>query len=139
MLWTLHTIRGVRVKENDIRVGYEDGQVRIGLDDVLRLMSFEDKRRLADTLACNDDVIKFVTQQIIEGWTELGSHGIVSSAESEPYHGLPWAIRQVAVRANEIAAREIAALARALHVEKIVHADTREKLRWHEDQERGRR
>ena len=128
------------MKENDIRVGYENGLVRFGLDDVLKLMPLEDKIKLADTLACTDDVIKFVTQQIIDRWTELGSHGgIQSPPSSAPFHGLPWAIRQIATRASEVAKREIEELARALHNSQVAHAATIEQLHRAEDQLRGYR
>lgn len=75
--------------------------------DLIESLDLEGKRKLADSIACSDDVIEFVTQQILDGWTEFDSHGGISAATVEPYHGLDKAIREVSRRAPEVAAKEV--------------------------------
>lgn len=78
--------------------------------DLIESLDLEGKRKLADSIACSDDVIDFVTQQILDGWTEFDSHGGISAATVEPYRGLAKSIRDVARRAPEVAAKEISRL-----------------------------
>ena len=74
---------------------------------------------LADAIAVRDDVIKYVTQQILDGWTDLESRaGMACTAEAEPKRGLDWAVREVAKRSGEVAANEVLRLEAALKYEK---------------------
>lgn len=57
-----------------MKVKLEGGELHIDLYEALRYLSVEEKRQVADTLACQDDVIELVAQQIITGWTEFDSH-----------------------------------------------------------------
>ena len=88
-----------------------------------------------NNLACTDEVITYVAQQIIDGWTEQGSHGSAGSVQPEPHPGgLDWAIREVSMRSGFIAAKEILRLQEALkhEQEKNQKADEENaKLRRH--------
>lgn len=99
-----------------MRVEYTpDGMLQVNLEDVLSLLNAEQRIALVDALACNDDVIKCVVDQIFDGWTERGSHAAVSHhANAAPSTGLDYATRQVALRAGEVAKKEIARLQEAL-------------------------
>lgn len=77
----------------------------------------EDKLRLAESLACESAIIAHVTAQILDGWTESGfrgSKGCTAPDDPAPHYGLDWAVRQVAKRSSEVAAKEIARLEDAL-------------------------
>lgn len=63
------------------------------------------------SLACEDDIIEDVTDQIIKGWTEEGSHGYKHSGDADPSTALDKAVRAVALGAGEVAVREIRQLA----------------------------
>lgn len=72
-------------------------------------------RTLADAVAVQDCVVRYVAQQILDGWTELNSsNGRYCVAISEPQTGLDWAVREVARRAGEVAAEEIKRLERGI-------------------------
>jgi len=122
-----------------MEVKYENGRVHFDLDEILAMLTIDEKMAVADTLACQNDVIKFVTQQILDGWTELGSHGIKCQAASEPSLGLDWATREVAKRAGEVAKREIKSLSRELLNVRTEHAATIEQLYFAQDQLRSYR
>ena len=54
---------------------------------------------------------RYVVQQILDGWTEMrSSNGRLCSAIADPQSGLDWAVREVARRAGDVAAEEIARL-----------------------------
>lgn len=97
----------------------------------------EDKLRLAESLACESAIITHVTAQILDGWTENCCHGPkCCTAPDDPAqcHGLDWAVRQVAKRSGEVAAKEIARLEDALkHKEKELR-----ELRLQIAEQRGR-
>ncbi|NOY61011.1 MAG: hypothetical protein GXO75_19040 [Calditrichaeota bacterium] len=68
----------------------------------------ETVKNIADSLACHDKIIKYVADQIIDGWTELMSHGHKSIiAHPEPYNPLDKAVRRIAKSSSYIAKREI--------------------------------
>lgn len=92
------------------------GKVTIDLYELIESLTDEERRELADSVACNSDVIKFVAQQILDGWTELDSHGPIGMATAEPFHGLEWAVRQVALRAGDVSAKEVKRLQSALEM-----------------------
>ena len=48
----------------------EHGMLHLPIEPILEALTTEEKRSLADTLACMDDIIKDVADQITEGWTE---------------------------------------------------------------------
>ena len=52
---------------------YLDGEIRIHAADLLSMLSTDDKRALAQRLACEDDVIVAVVDQLVTGYTEDAS------------------------------------------------------------------
>jgi hypothetical protein len=99
-----------------MKLKVEGGNLIVDIYELVGELGDESRRELADSVAINDDVIKFVTQQILDGWTECDSHGPVGTAVAEPYTGLEFAWREVAKRAGEVAAKEIARLEAALRL-----------------------
>lgn len=114
-----------------MRITIEMGKLHLDVAELFESMTPEDKLKLADTMACMDDVISYVAQQILDGWTEQGSHGRIQCAPSTnpaPCSGLEWAIREVSKRSGFIAAKEILRLQDALKREQEAHQKTADEL-----------
>jgi hypothetical protein len=94
-----------RMMMEAIRV--EGGRLSINIIDMLERLSIEDKRSIIDTLSCDDEVIADVTAQLLDGWTEAGSHGGRVGGQSEPSTPLDKARREIALRAGDVAKKEI--------------------------------
>lgn len=106
--------------------------LQIRLIELIEAIDPEQLRLFADSLACSDDVIRYVTQQILDKWTEHTSHGMTNyTARAEPTTGLDWAWREVAKRSSEVAAREIERLEDAL-------SKANERIEQFEKQQRDR-
>jgi hypothetical protein len=89
-------------------VHYKNGKIEFDLHDVLSRVSLEQKLELIESLACDDQIITHVAQQIISEWTESGYKGASSiDPPPNPFYGLDWAWREVAKRSGEVAEREI--------------------------------
>ena len=100
-----------------MNIKYENGEIKFQLEDILGYVSSEQKLALVEHLSCHDEVIKHVTDQIIDEWTENGCHGGVNfAAKAEPkeYDALDTAWRRVAKASNDIAKDEIERLEKAL-------------------------
>ena len=98
-----------------MNINYKDGKLQIDLHDLLDNIREEDLSEYLENISCNDKVIKHVTDQILDKWTEnvyYGSSNITASAEV--YFGLDKAWREVAKRSGEVAKREIERLEEAL-------------------------
>jgi hypothetical protein len=54
---------------------FGDGEIRINAADFLSMLSTDDKRALAQRLACEGDVIVAVVGQLVTGYTEDASWG----------------------------------------------------------------
>lgn len=109
-----------------MQITLELGVLKIGLSQALECLNTDEKRSVADALACEDDIIKDVVAQLINGWTEAGSHGVkLCHGYAEPNTGLDWAWREIAKRSGEIAAKEIKRLEDALKAK----TDELQKLR----------
>lgn len=91
------------------------GSIEIDIYELLESLDDESKLKFIESLACDSMVVKHVADQIITGWTESGcSSGRLCTAESEPALGLDWAVRQVSLRAGDVARVEIERLQKAL-------------------------
>jgi len=100
-----------------MRVEINGTDLVIDLWGALHYFTPEDKRKAADILSTDNEVIRFVTQQILDGWTELDSSSgrlVTALSGVESNRGLDWAIREVAKRAGEVAKKEIERLESAL-------------------------
>lgn len=94
-------------------MNYRDGSIVLDLhQEVLEpIMRGEHRAAVLESVACNEDVIRHVADQILDGWTENGNCGR-TYVEADPQHALSQARRRVALGAGEVAAREIRELAR---------------------------
>jgi hypothetical protein len=106
------------------------GEIQINIEELLKSIPESERTQLAEILACDSDVVKFVAQQILDGQTENGYYsGVCCTAHSDVSNclGLDWACREVAKRAGDTAAREIRRLESALKFaeERIVDLNNR--------------
>ena len=70
---------------------------------------------MIETLSCDDQIIKHVTDQILDGWTEnYCSGGSCFIASHSPTTGLDYARREISKRSGELAKKEIEKLEKAL-------------------------
>jgi hypothetical protein len=98
---------------------YKDGRLSFRFTDVLDNMSSDEKRELIESLSCDEAVVTFVGQQIIDKWTESGYYsGVFCVATAEVYVGLDKVWRDVAKASGDVAKREIERLEAALRHEK---------------------
>ena len=98
-----------------MNINYKDGKLQIDLHDLLDNVREEDLNEFLETVSCNDKVIKHVTDQILDKWTEnCYSGGTACTADADAKWGLDKAWREVAKRSGEVAKREIERLEDAL-------------------------
>ena len=97
---------------------YEDSRISFDFTDLLDRMDAESKRKLVQHLACDDDIVRHVCDQVCDGWTEDGWHGGTSAPCVEPWTPLDVMRRKVAEKSSEVAAREIKQLCDQLKYEK---------------------
>lgn len=84
-------------------------------NELVELMSEDDKVEFMQSLSCHDSVINYVAQQIINGCTDDGFHGGVTSVSANPSTPLQNAQREVAKNSGDIARKEIESLEKALN------------------------
>ena len=98
-----------------MEIKFKDGNLQIDLHSLLDNIREEDLSEFLESISCNDKVIKHVTDQILDRWTEnVYSGSSNTSASAEVYFGLDKAWREVAKRSGEVAKREIERLEEAL-------------------------
>ncbi len=113
-----------------MNVKYKDGKLELNLHELLGSVSAEDKLDMVESLACDDEIIKHVADQIIKKWTENCYHGSTHiTATVEPALGLDWAWREVAKRSGEVAKREIERLESAIRYKDKCYAAALEENR----------
>ncbi len=100
----------------DIKV--KDGKLIISIIQIIECLSLEDKQQIIDTLSCEDDIIKNVTDQLLTGFTEMGSHGSTGSQSSTDPTPLDKARMEIALRSGEVAEKEIKSMKDTLKWEK---------------------
>jgi len=100
-----------------MEIRLEEGKLLVPVDEVFQSLSDEELRGLVDTLACEDAIIVAVAAQILDGWTEMESHGAKSGTAPVPRTPLDRAIREVAKRSGEVAKEEIERLVDQLKYE----------------------
>ncbi len=100
--------------ERRIRMKLDAGHISFDISELIEALTAEERNEVINTLACQEQVITEVANQIIDGYTSLGYHGGKGSAHVEAYSGLALASRRIAEAANDIAAREIEALKQSL-------------------------
>lgn len=98
-----------------MKLEYKEGNLQFDFFDAIKYVPAEQMPDLIETLSCDDVIIKHVTDQILEGWTEnFCSGGSCVSAQAFPKTGLDYARREIAKRSGEIAKEEIEKLEREL-------------------------
>lgn len=95
-----------------LRVEYKDGKLTLDVNDLLEGLTDEGRQDLMETLACQDNIINWVAEQIIGGYTPNGSAGSRSGYGTEPRSALDKARRLLAEQSSEIAKTEISSLKR---------------------------
>jgi hypothetical protein len=120
-----------------MNVTIEKGRLSIDLFDLLGELTTDQRASLIDLLACRDEVINEVTNQIIDGWTTEGSHGSTCfGGDPDAVYGIDGARMRIAKASGEIVAREIERLG-----EELKRSKARENEGWnkyHELLEGGR-
>jgi hypothetical protein len=102
-----------------MNANYSAGKISFDFDDVLGCMSDSEKLELIESLSCDGKIIEFVSQQIIDKWTESGFYsGVSCVATADACNGLDKAWRAVAKASGDVAKREIERLEDALRFEK---------------------
>lgn len=112
-----------------MRIGIDRGTLTIDIAELLDGLTDEDRLALADSLSVMDSVIEYVAQQIVDGWTEAGSHGMRGCGNAEPTTPLDKAIRTVALGASEVAAKDINDLVATLKRRQAYHEQV-DKWAW---------
>ena len=98
-----------------MNIKFKDGNLQIDLHELLDSVKEEDLNEFLETVSCNDKVIKHVTDQILDRWTENACRGVsYVVASAEVYFGLDKAWRDVAKLSGEVAKLEIERLEEAL-------------------------
>lgn len=90
---------------------FQDGKLQLDFHDFLSSVPDEQKVELIESLSCDEAILKHVTAQLLDGFTEntyCGSYTSLSSAE--PHTTLDKARREIALRASEQAEKTIKAL-----------------------------
>lgn len=113
-----------------MNIEYDDkGQLKINAFELFEYLPKEKLLEFIESFSCIDEVIKHVTMQIIEGWTENYYHGgTACMASSTPLRGLDWATREVAKHSGEVAKKEIERLEAALASKTKDLQDLREEI-----------
>lgn len=104
---------GFVIPLDNMHVKYDKGSLVIDLHDFLSHVDKETKMDMVESLACDDDIIKHVADQILERWTENCFSG-GSTYGGDAWTPLDKAWREVAKRSGEVAKREIEKLERVL-------------------------
>lgn len=89
-----------------MKIEIKEGKVTIDAYELIDNFSGEEKLKLIECLACQNEIIKHVADQIISGWTENGWHGSKGYSET-PFTELDKARRFVAENSGELAKKEI--------------------------------
>lgn len=110
-------------------MNYRDGSIVLDLHEEVMGPMMRGPHRVAvlESVACNDDVIRHVADQILAGWTENGSCG-ATYVEAEPRCALSIARRRVALGAGDVAALEIRELTRRVAVLEAENSSLRNEL-----------
>lgn len=107
----------------------KDHKLEFDLHDLLSGAADETKIQLIESLACDDAIIKHVTDQILDHWTEncyCGSRDY--EVGSQPLWPLDIAARRIALRAGEVAKNEIERLEKSLAAKEKQITDLYEQI-----------
>lgn len=104
---------------NNFHVQITDaGRLEVNLYDLLGTATGEQRAALIDALACQQEVIDEVMNQVLDGSTSAGSHGPAGGVWSaNETHGIDGARLRIAQKASEITAKVIQELGRRIDAE----------------------
>ncbi len=117
-----------------MQVKINEGKIEIDYWELFENLGLVQKQVVAETLACDDDIIKHVADQLLGGWTENGYHG-GKVGDANPSTPLDIARQRIALGCGDIAKETIEALQRALDSEKKM---CQEYVRKYHDLQDGR-
>ena len=93
----------------------ENGKIIINLYDSLGQATGEERAALIDALACREEVITEVMNQVLDHYTSQGSHGrTYYGGNPDATLGIDGARMRIAKASSEVAEKEIQRLADAL-------------------------
>lgn len=93
----------------------DGGKLQIDLYDLLGSLTGEARANVIDMLACRQEVIDEVMNQVIDGYTSQGSYGPTGlGGNPEAIYGIDGARMRIAKASSEIASREIERLAQEM-------------------------
>lgn len=96
-----------------------NGELRVNVYEFLKTLTDDQRSELIDALACRCEVIDEVINQVLDGCTSLGSHGLTGwGGNAEANSGLDGARMRIAKLSSDVAKDEIAALHRRIEAEK---------------------
>jgi hypothetical protein len=99
-------------------IKYDNGNLVIDLHALLACVDAATRASFIESLACDDEIIRHVTAQILDRWTESvyagGSLVTAVPAPASSATPLDTAWREVAKRSSDVAKREIERLEEAL-------------------------
>lgn len=91
----------------------------VNVYDLISELGKEHRAAIIDALACTDEVINEVANQIIDGWTTEGSHaGRTYGGNPDATFGIDGARMRIAKASSEIAAAEIEQLKKQIDRER---------------------
>jgi hypothetical protein len=100
-----------------MKINYKDGTLEIYLHELLENVVPEKRVEMIESLACDDEIIRHVADQIIHRWTEnscSGGSNCTIPADSEKGTPLDHAWRRVAKASSDVAKDQIERLERGL-------------------------
>ena len=100
-----------------MKVEIKDGKVILDACEMFDNMDADELHKLVQSLACQDAILKHVTDQLLEGWTEDGYHGS-KGGDATGNSPLDLARRRIALGAGKVAKETIEAQQRQIENEK---------------------
>lgn len=100
---------------------FENGFIKIRLVSILETLTEQEKLNLIEELSCEETIIKHVSDQLLNGWTENGYYGgQLCSPPTDDIIGtaLDNARRRIALGAGDVSKSEIKKLQQALIFER---------------------
>lgn len=94
-----------------MKLTLQGNKLCIDLYGLMGELSKEQRAEIIDNLAIQTEVIDEVMNQVLDGWTTLGSHGARGmGGDPRCTHGIEGARLRIAEMAGEVAQSEIAAM-----------------------------
>ncbi len=81
----------------------DKGQLSIGLYELLEGCDKETLMELVDSLACLDSVIEQVMNQVLDGWTDMSSHGCDDTEKTNPFYPIGKFRKAIVDRMGDVA------------------------------------